>query len=301
MQHRPHPGSRVAVGSAAFSPDGATIVTGDTAGVVRIWNGDTGELLREVDDRQGSVISICFSPSGKHSVAGLGPPEYCVVLWDAAGGPARWKGAHRAPVRSVAVSPNGQVVLSASNDETARFWDLESGRPLGRALDHSGEVWVAAFSPDGRTAVTAGYDGMAKLWSAPSGEPIGEPMRHEGIVMTAVFSQDGQRLLTGSGDRAARLWDVSTCLPLAPPVLHSDFVRAVGMSPAGDIALTGRVWPLPAPLPDDPSLIGLWVRLATERSFVAGENIRWLDPAALSEAKREFETRAGRPWREWGG
>src|SRR4029453_17383849 len=101
-------------------------------------------------------------------------------------------------------------------------------------------------------------------------------MRHEGIVMCAVFSRDGQRLLTGSGDGSARLWDVATCLPLSPPLPHGEFVWAVGMSPDSRTGLTGRVWHLPSPLPDEPALIDLWLKLATGRTFRAGESIELL-------------------------
>jgi hypothetical protein len=124
-------------------------------------------------------------------------------------------------------------------------------------------------------------------------------MLHEGIVTAAAFSRDGQRLLTGSADRSARLWDLETCLPLSPPLWHNEHVRAVGLCPDGKVALTGRVWRLPMPLPDDPRLIDLWVRLATARSFGAGESIDWLAPDALVEMAGEFESRTGRPWSQW--
>jgi len=149
--------------------------------------------------------------------------------------------------------------------------------------------------------VTGGYDATVKLWSVPAGEPIGEPMRHEGIVMAAAFSADGKRLLTGGSDLSARLWDVATSLPLSPALAHSGFVWAAGINPAANVALTNRVWQLPTPLPDDQPLIDLWVKLSTQRAFVAGDNIEWLDPATLRELAREFQAHAGQPWTAWDG
>jgi hypothetical protein len=64
-------------------------------------------------------------------------------------------------------------------------------------------------------------------------------------------------------------------------------------------AFTCRLRHLRNPLPDDLSPVELWVQLATEQAFKSGENIEWLDPAALVELAREFEARAGKSWREW--
>jgi hypothetical protein len=56
---------------------------------------------------------------------------------------------------------------------------------------------------------------------------------------------------------------------------------------------------LPAPLPDDQELIDLWVQLATQRTFTAGDNIEWLDSAALEDLAAEFRALTGKSWSEW--
>jgi len=76
-------------------------------------------------------------------------------------------------------------------------------------------------------------------------------------------------------------------------------VFAVAIHPDGHAALTGRFWRPPAPLPDDPLLIELWVKLATQRSFTAGNNVGWLSPAELAATTSEFESRTGKSWQEW--
>ena len=289
----------VSVEAAAFSPDGSTIATADMAGVVRTWHCDTGELIGQLDDSTGSATSICFSHLGQSLAAGFGPPENGVRVWDKATGKLLWKGQHQEAVRSVAFSPDDRFVISGSNDNTAQIRDAKTGGLVGRELLHRGEVFAIGFSPDGKLAVTGGFDGNARLWAVPSGQSVGEPMRHEGVVRSAVFSADGLRLLTGSADGFARLWDVATCLPLSAPLPHRGQVVAVALNPAGDTALTGRFWRLPAPLPDDPPLIDLWVQLATERAFTAGENVEWLNSETVAGLARAFQVRAGQPWSDW--
>ena len=302
MNHRPTPGSRVEVRAAVFSPDrnSPLVVTGDSTGVIRSWNGDTGDPVNVVFERindAGSVGPLCFSPSGDQVVAGFGKGQ--VGLWDARSGKLRWETAHSESVRDARFSPDGQLVLTASNDETARFWNAADGQSRG-VMRHRGEVHVARFSPDGQLAVTGGFDATVRLWSVPSGQALDEAMRHEGLVATASFSRDGSRLLTGgTRDRTARLWDVATRLPLAPPLEHGVDVTSVAIHPDGHVAFTGRFWRLPTPLPVDPALLDLWVKLATQRKFTSGDNVEWLDPDELASLSAEFHARTGRSWSEW--
>jgi len=128
---------------------------------------------------------------------------------------------HQGEVELAQLSPDGQPVVTASNDGTARLWDAVSGKPLGEPMKHEGIVNSAQFSPDGQRVVTASWDQTARLWDAASGKPLGEPMKHEGPVADAQFSPDGQRVVTASEDKTVRLWDAG---------IATDFSR-LGMDP----------------------------------------------------------------------
>jgi WD40 repeat protein len=67
-------------------------------------------------------------------------------------------------VWSATFSPDGNHVVTASADRTARVWDTASGQPLAPPLEHQGAVRSAAFSPDGRRVVTASVDLTARVW-----------------------------------------------------------------------------------------------------------------------------------------
>ena len=82
-------------------------------------------------------------------------------------------------VNSAQFSPDGQRVVTASEDNTARLWDAASGKPIGEPMKHEDWVNSAQFSPDGQRVVTASEDKTARLWDAASGKPVGEPMKHE--------------------------------------------------------------------------------------------------------------------------
>ena len=71
---------------------------------------------------------------------------------------------HRNTVSSAAFSPDGRRVVTASVDNTARIWDVASGRELATLSGHKNIVTSAAFSPDGRMVVTASHETTAKIW-----------------------------------------------------------------------------------------------------------------------------------------
>ena len=73
---------------------------------------------------------------------------------------------------SAAFSPDGERVVTASGDGTARIWDAESGAQLATLRGHEGCVNSAAFSPDGERVVTASDDGTARIWDADSGAQL---------------------------------------------------------------------------------------------------------------------------------
>ena len=158
---------------------------------------------------------------------------------------------HEDWVFSAYFSPDGQRVVTASKDRTARLWDAATSKPIGQPMRHKRLVTAAYFSPDGQRVVTASKDGTARIWDAATSKPIGQPMEHEGWVYSAQFSPDGQRIVTASRDRTARIWDAATGEQIGQPMEHESWVYSARFSPNGQQILTAsegntaRLWDVP--------------------------------------------------------
>jgi WD40 repeat protein len=75
---------------------------------------------------------------------------------------------HAGWVRSLAVSPDGKVLVSASDDQTIKLWDIATGRHFRTLRGHAGAVRCVTFSPDGLQLASASWDRTVKLWEGGS-------------------------------------------------------------------------------------------------------------------------------------
>jgi hypothetical protein len=157
--------------SAAFSPDGARIVTASKDKTARIWDAATGQPIgKPLKGHLGAVLSAAYSLDGRRIVTASW--DKTARIWDAATGEQigpPLKG-HRGSVSSAAFSPDGKHIVTASDDRTVRLWDAATGEPFGQPLGgHRSYIWSAAFSPDGGRIVSASQDKTARLWDFSPG------------------------------------------------------------------------------------------------------------------------------------
>jgi WD40 repeat protein len=111
-------------------------------------------------------------------------------------------------ISSASFSPDGQRVITAQFDETARVWDLATGKQLKDLSGHDGVVLDAGLSPNGRRAITGSRDKKVVLWDLERDEPVAVLADHGDYVNTVKFSKDGRKVLTASNDGTARIWSV---------------------------------------------------------------------------------------------
>ncbi|KAH3192884.1 hypothetical protein KXW62_005978 [Aspergillus fumigatus] len=129
---------------------------------------------------------------------------------------------HSSWVSSVAFSPDGQRIVSGSDDNTIKLWDAQTGSELQSLQGHSDSVHSVAFSPDGQRIVSGSDHNTIKLWDAQTGSELRSLEGHSDWVHSVAFSPDGQRIVIYGSK--IRLWDAQTGSELQSLQSHSDYV-----------------------------------------------------------------------------
>jgi WD40 repeat protein len=158
---------------------------------------------------------------------------------------------HVGSVWSCVFAPDGESVVTVSDDGTARSWRTSDGSQHQILRGHRGGVWACAFSSDGQLLATTSDDHRARLWRMPDGIELATLNGHTDWVRGCEFSPDGTLLATASHDGTLRLWQVAD--PGAHIVLtgHDGPVTGCAFSADGKLlASTGfdatiRLWHLP--------------------------------------------------------
>jgi len=155
---------------------------------------------------------------------------------------------HANAVRGLAFSPDGTLLATGSDDNTARLWHTATGTQLHTLAGHTGGVWGVAFSPDGTLLATASADQTVQLWQTTTGMHVRTLTGHTDSVCGVAFSPDGTLLATGSDDKTVRLWRVTTGTHVRTMTGHTEWVWNVAFSPDGTLLAVGsadktvRLW-----------------------------------------------------------
>lgn len=223
----PTPFGSSTVTSLAFSPDSQLLGASTTDGAIDVLNLKTEEWTQSILANKQEVLTLSFSPDGtilatggKGSVGGLftwllAPFIGTMALgigvrlkfWNPSDGSLiREMTGHDNDINKVCFSPDGQIIASASSDNTIRLTQVSDGSCVYVLDEHTDFVFAAEFHSGGDLLASAAGDNTVRLWSAGTGELL-ETKTCDSRCLSLAFSPNGRFLAVGCESGSIYIWE----------------------------------------------------------------------------------------------
>ena len=202
-------GHKNKIDAVSYSPDGKLILSASWDNTVKLWDAETGVLLRNIEAHREEVSDAQFSPDG--SLFFTLSWDQSIKLWETVSG----KLIHNFftegdAVTGASFSPDGKRLLITGYEGRVEVRDLASGNVIFPLIGHSGSIETGRFSSDGKLIVTIAWDGTVKVWDSQTGALIHSLPTGINWPVMADFSSDTKYFFSAAYNGTVRLWETST-------------------------------------------------------------------------------------------
>lgn len=147
--------------------------------------------------------------------------------------------AHMKDINAVAVSPDGQLIASGSQDKTLKLWSSQNGKLKMTCSGHRRGIWDVCFSTVDKIVATSSGDATVKLWGVQSGACLRSLEGHLAGVLKTVFITRGSQLASSGADGLVKVWQTRSGECNMTVDAHEDRVWALTAVGDGNRLLSG--------------------------------------------------------------
>ncbi len=198
------------VKSLAVTPDGKVLLVGTGDGLLSAIDLETKETIYSKAVLVNNYSSIAFNV--EKDVLVVGDDQTVMILNLSNGRKLSFLREHTGKVNDVAISPDGNNIISVSGDDrTIRIWDLELGELIKTIGANIGPTTSVQYTPDGTMFISGaiGDDRTLKFWDAKTFELLNTSPQQPGFINDLKISNDGTTLVAAVRN-FVKSWDLST-------------------------------------------------------------------------------------------
>ncbi len=264
-------------GPVAIDPAGKYVISGSWDKTIKVWEVNTGKLLRVLRGHSDEITSVAVNANGKYIVSGS--KDSTVKVWDlnsgnfirnfnssskkksidsvgidpsgkyiVAGGRLNslyvWNlntglliQSHNYWVESLIIDPKGKYIITGSSDDNVAVWDLKKG-DLVCTFKHSDNVTAVAVDSDGKYIVSGSQDKKIKVWDIQNRKELTIPNENS-IHYSIANDKTGKYLVLGNKDTTIKVWDIEKGTLVRSILGHKDSVRKVIIDTSGNYIISG--------------------------------------------------------------
>lgn len=231
-----------AIGAVALSPRASAgqffIVTGAADRTLKLWSLDQAQNASDKLERSlleaGNPDDVRDNLWNVEGCNGKNGDESDLRLT------AKWTMlAHEKDINAVAVSPDGQIIATGSQDRTLKLWDAAKGVLGATCKGHKRGIWNVAFSPVDRVVASCSGDMTIRVWSTANGECLRLYQGHMSGVLRSKFISGGTQIVSTGADGLLKIWTTKSGDCVRTYDAHDDRAWALDSIGDGDTVVTG--------------------------------------------------------------
>jgi len=261
------------VTAVAVFPDRRRMVTGSSDKTLRLWDLETGVVLKKMEGHSNEVLGLAVSRDGQIMASGDRTGD--IIGWHGETGESLTEpiNAHSDRIWSVDFSPDGAVLATGSFDKTTKFWCTKTWQMQGEPIQCGEYIYCVRYSPSGELLAIATHNDI-QVYNPGTREQVASfescslslvwTPDGTGYNLSLVWTPDGTRLLSGGGNKDPTIqeWDALTWQQVGHPWKgHTDHIYAIAIHPAGILVASAS----------DDKHVRLW-RISDQRTIAIFEH-----------------------------